>query len=144
MSHEQVKKHTIKCFRSVTYHLSIFTMASVDACKCDHTPFLSRLEKSYWSLCLLFFNFFFFFFTKWLTLQKLWKVFFISSKKLFTFSRYSNFCNFFSSFLHFPDAKGEMKVEWFMMSWIGLHKFADVIFGIIQKLLYITSSYLAR
>ena len=28
------------------------------------------------------------------------------SKKLFSFSRYSNFCNFFPSFEHFPDTKG--------------------------------------
>ena len=27
-----------------------------------------------------------------------------------------------------------------MMSWIGLHKFGDVIFGITQKLLHVTSS----
>ena len=34
-----------------------------------------------------------------LALQKLWKMFFISSKKLFSFSRYSNFCIFvFPSF----------------------------------------------
>ena len=44
-------------------------------------------------------------------LQKLWKVFFISSKKLFSFSRYSNFYNFFPSFLHIPDSKGQMEVE---------------------------------
>ena len=31
-----------------------------------------------------------------------------------------------------------------MMSWFDLHKFADVIFGITQRLLYITSSNLAR
>ena len=31
-----------------------------------------------------------------------------------------------------------------MMSYIGLHKFADVIFGITQKPLYITSSNLVR
>ena len=29
-----------------------------------------------------------------------------------------------------------------MMSWIDLHKFADVIFGITQKLLYIITSNL--
>ena len=34
-----------------------------------------------------------------IALQKLWKTFFISSKKLFSFSRYSNFCIFvFPSF----------------------------------------------
>ena len=35
-----------------------------------------------------------------IALQKLWKMFFISSKKLFSFSRYSNFCNFFPYFPH--------------------------------------------
>ena len=60
---------------------------------------------------------------------------FISSKKLVLFLVYSNFCNFFPSFLHFPDSKGQMEVEKFTMSWIGLHKFADVIFEITQKLL---------
>ena len=43
--------------------------------------------------------------------QKLWKVFFISTKKHFSFSRYSNFCNFFSSFPHFTDAEVQMEVE---------------------------------
>ena len=33
-------------------------------------------------------------------------MFFISSKKLFSFSRYSIFCNFSPSFPHFPDCKG--------------------------------------
>ena len=66
-------------------------------------------------------------------------MFFISSKKLFSFSRYSNFCDFFPSFPHFPDSEGQMEVEQFMMSWIGLHKFADVIFAITQKPLYISS-----
>ena len=60
--------------------------------------------------------------------QKLWKMFFTSSKKLFSFSRYSNFCNFYSSFSHFPDPKEKIEVEKFMMSWIGLHKFAGAIF----------------
>ena len=39
------------------------------------------------------------------------KCFFFSSKKLFLFSRYSNFCNFSSSFPYFPDSKGQMEVE---------------------------------
>ena len=47
-----------------------------------------------------------FIFDQMIGLQKLWKMFFISSKKLFLFSRYSNFCNFFPSFPHFPDSKG--------------------------------------
>ena len=43
----------------------------------------------------------FLFFHQMIGLQKLWKMFFISSKKLFLFLRYSNFCNFFSSLLKF-------------------------------------------
>ena len=43
--------------------------------------------------------------------SKTMKMFFISSKKLFSFSRYSNFCSFFPSFPHFPDSKGQMEVE---------------------------------
>ena len=34
----------------------------------------------------------FLFFHQMITIQKLWKMLFISSKKLFSFSRYSNFC----------------------------------------------------
>ena len=37
-----------------------------------------------------------------------------------------------------------MEVEQFMVSWIDLHEFADEIFGIIPKLLYIVSSNLVR
>ena len=59
-------------------------------------------------------------------------MFFISSKKLFSFSRYSNFSSVFASFPHFPDSKRQIEVEQFM-SRIDLHKFADVIFGINQK-----------
>ena len=56
------------------------------------------------------------------------------------FLRYSILCNFFTFshfliFSHFPDTKGHE----LMMSWIGLHKFADVIFEITQQRLYITS-----
>ena len=47
-------------------------------------------------------------FNQTISLQKLWKMFFISSKKLFLFLRYSNFCSFFPSFPHFPDTKGQM------------------------------------
>ena len=62
---------------------------------------------------------------------------FISSKKLFSFSTYSNFCNFFLSFPQFPDSNREMKVELIKMPWIGLRNFADVIFWNKQKPLYI-------
>ena len=47
----------------------------------------------------------FLFFHQMIALKKLWKMFFISSKKPFSFSRCSNFCNFFSSFENFPDSK---------------------------------------
>ena len=40
---------------------------------------------------------------------KTMRMFFISSKKLFSFSRY--FFDFFPSFLHFPDSKEQMEVE---------------------------------
>ena len=36
---------------------------------------------------------------------------FISSKKLFSFSRYLNFCDFSPSVQHFPDLKRQMEVE---------------------------------
>ena len=36
---------------------------------------------------------------------------FILSKKLFSFSRYSIFFDFFPSFPHFLDSKGQMEVE---------------------------------
>ena len=45
------------------------------------------------------------------TLKKIWKIFFISSKNLRSFPRNSNFCNFFPSFLQLPDSKGQMEVE---------------------------------
>ena len=61
--------------------------------------------------CVRYFLSFFLFFHQMIALQKLWKMFFISSKKLFFFSRYSNFCNFSPSFPNFPDSKGQREVE---------------------------------
>ena len=49
-------------------------------------------------------------FIKWYAFKN-YEVFFIWSKKLFSFSRYSNFYNFFPSFPHIPDSKGQMEVE---------------------------------
>ena len=46
-----------------------------------------------------------------IALQKLQKVFFILSKKLFSFLIYSIFCIFPASFPHFPDKTGQMEVE---------------------------------
>ena len=70
--------------------------------------------------------------------------FLILSKKLFLFSRHSNFYNFFLSLPHFPNSKGQMEEEAFMTSWIGLHKFLDIIFEITPKLINIKSSHLVR
>ena len=39
----------------------------------------------------------------------------------------------------FPDLNRQMKVEGFLMSWVGSHKLADAISGIIQKPPYTTS-----
>ena len=47
-----------------------------------------------------------------IALQKLRKMFFISSKKLFLFSRCSNFCKFIPSYPHFPDTKGQIEAEY--------------------------------
>ena len=52
--------------------------------------------------CIRYFLTIFLFFHQMIALQKLWKMFFLSSKKLFLFLRYSNFCNFFTSFCQFP------------------------------------------
>ena len=57
-------------------------------------------------------------------------------KKVFLFSRDLNFCAFLPSFQHFRGLKGQMEKEEFLMSWTDLHKFVDVIFGIIQIALY--------
>ena len=72
-------------------------------------------------MCPLFFIKFLFF-HQMIALPKLWKVLFISSKKLFSFSRYSYFCNLFPSFPQFPDTKGQMEVGQFVMSWTDFHK----------------------
>ena len=70
-------------------------------------------------------------------LPKLWEMLFISSRKLFLFLRYINFCNFPVYFPIFLDSNGQMKVEYSMKSWTGLHKLVDVIFWITQKQLYL-------
>ena len=49
------------------------------------------------------------FFHQMKTLQKLWKMLFISSKKLFVFSRHSNFFNFFIHFYTFQIQKDKWK-----------------------------------
>ena len=61
-------------------------------------------------VCTIFYQIFIF--DQVIALQKLWKMFFISSKKLFFSSKYSIFCKCFPSFPHFPDSKGQMEVEY--------------------------------
>ena len=74
--------------------------------------YLSGEVDTFLSLKLLsaIFNKFLFFHLT-IALQKLWKMFFISFKNLFSFLRYSDFCIFSSSFPHFPNSKGQMEVE---------------------------------
>ena len=66
-------------------------------------------------------------------------MFFISSKKLFWFSRYSNFSDCLPNF---PNSQGQIGSEIIYDVIKGLHKFEGVIFGIIKEPLYITSSNL--
>ena len=57
-----------------------------------------NVKRKFWvvlhllHMCVIFYLFFIF--HKMIALQKPWKMFFISSKKLFLFSRYSSFCIF--------------------------------------------------
>ena len=104
----------------------------------DHSVALPLKGSTYWFIKAFVRYFFikFLFVHQMIALQKLWKMLFISPKKLFSFSRYSNFCNF----PKFPDWKGQMNNLWCH----DLNKFADVILGIIQKPLYITSSNLVK
>ena len=88
-------------------------------------------------MCLLCFIKFLFF-HQMIILQKLWKKFFISPKKLFLFLRYSNFCIFYLPFHLFEIQKEKWKWNNLWCHGIGLHKFADVIFGITQ-ILHITN-----
>ena len=76
--------------------------------------------------------------------QKLWKMFFISLRKLFLFSRYSNFCDFSLLLYTFQIQKGKWK-------WNNLwcHKFAFInlqieFLELTQKPLCITSSNMVR
>ena len=72
----------------------------------NSTPSLLQIPLITLSLWPLFFIFY-----KKKAFQKLWKMLFISSKKLFLLSRYSIFRNFFPSFSHFPNSKGQTKLK---------------------------------
>ena len=65
-------------------------------------------------------------------------------KKAFFVLEIFKFLIFFPSFPQFPGSKGQIEVEYIMVASIDLHKFTDAIFGITQKLFYITLSNLVR
>ena len=67
-------------------------------------------------------------------LKTIKKSFFVSSKELI----------FFASFPHFSDSKGQMKVEYLCHKLGWIYIVADIIFGITQKSLYVTSSNIVR
>ena len=75
---------TSRCFWS--FHKNMFLQLVV----------FSFLDLTFFNIifkaCVRYFLSIFYFFTKWK--PKLWKTFFVSSKKLFPFSRYSHFCIF--------------------------------------------------
>ena len=62
----------------------------------------------------------FLFFHQMIALQNLWKMFFISSKKLFSFSRYSTFCivPFLSTFSRFQRTSGS-GIVYDVMNWLA-------------------------
>ena len=75
---------------------------------------------------------------------KNYEIYFLFHLKTFFRSQDIQFFVISPFFPHFPNLKRQMEVESCMMSQVDLHKFADVIFGITQKPLYITSSTLVR
>ena len=77
----------------------------------------------------------YYFFHQMVALQKLLKSLLFCLKRSFCSWDIQIFVIF--SFPHFPDSKGQMNMEWFMMSWTGLHKLSNLIFRITQKPLYI-------
>ena len=76
-----------------------------------------------------------YFFHQMVALQKLLKSLLFCLKRSFCSWDIQIFVIF--SFPHFPDSKGQMNMEWFIMSWTGLHKLSNLIFRITQKPLYI-------
>ena len=79
---------------------------------------MSMRYSSRLKACVCYFSSNFYFFT--MKSVGLWKVFLISSKKLFSFSRYSNFCIFRTSFPHFAGTKktNVSGIIYDVMNWI--------------------------
>ena len=91
-----------------------------------------------------FVSFFFFFFHQMIVLQTCPSMlFFFIEKALFVLEIFHvlSFFPFFSTISRFKRTNGSGIIY---VSWIGSHKFADLIFGITQKSLYITSWNLVR
>ena len=122
--------HLLQPLKNVIWQEFITSLLEWRTCNGKERQLLSLPVKA----CVRYFLSNLYFFTKWWPFKTYEKSFFLFHLKSSFCSWDSNFYNFFPSFPHFPDLKGQMEVEWFMMSWIGLHKFADVIFGITQKL----------
>ena len=73
-----------------------------------------------------------------IAIQKLWKMFFISSKKLFSFSRYSNFCIFaFPSFFPLLSAIAlevdSRKILKFWRHQLSKEELNNILFDILWK-----------
>ena len=122
----------LQVFKDFTNHIKKTNRAVVLSC---------RLFPYILTACVHYFLSNFYFFTKWYLFK--------NYEKSFLFHLKSSFCSqdiqFFDFFPSFPDSKGQMEDLWcHELNLHDLHKFADAIFGISQKLLYITSSNLAR
>ena len=78
---------------------------------CSLSPDTSDTVNSMVRFSVIYSSFFPLFFIFSPNNSPLWKMLLISSKKHFLFLRYSNFCNFSSSFPYFPVSEGQIKVE---------------------------------
>ena len=91
--------------------------------------------NSFIKACVHYFLSNIYFFNKW------WP--FENYKKCFLFHRKRSFCSRdIQSFVIFsvPFHTFEIRKDWFMMSWINLHKFADIIFGKLKSRFILTWS----
>ena len=92
----------------------------------------------------------FLFFHQIIALQKLWKFFLFHPKSSFRSQDIQIFCDFSSSFPHFPDSKGQIRIiyKWnngiIEIIYDVVNCLAGVISGITQKPLYNAPSNLVR
>ena len=99
---ESARAETVRKLHENKWKIVIVEIANVKCNTVSNTSCLKLVSTFF--IKFLFFN-------QMIALQNLWKVFFISSKKLFWLLRYSNFCIFSPSFPDFPDSKGQIEVE---------------------------------